>query len=285
MSEEKTIVIIDASQLTEWDFCRYKYKLRYKDFMLPIRKDKNLDIGTVLHEMLRVYYFLKRQGGIDHDKIVECCLRRGRKVVATDSELSPDEIAFLFKMFNDYCTFYRNENWIPLQVEKAFVASAFEDEKYQFLIQGKVDLIVRIPGLSDAVIVDHKKRSRLKSESGLDHQKIVYSKYLNISTFIVNKLGWLKTKPNEEKFRREVISYNEEQIEEWYKEFVMTIKEMIAYEKIDFYKRNPTSCDKWAGCAYKPWCNAPDSRRSSMLGEIYQIGTEWDVSKHLEESE
>ena len=242
-------------------------------------------MGTTIHELLRVYYFLKRTGQIPHDKIVSSCIKRGRQFTSNKSDLSAEDIEFAFNTFRQYSSYYIAEQWIPQDVELSFVAKVFEDESYIFLVQGRVDLTVKIPSLPDIVIVDHKTRSRIKQESKLDNQKIIYSKFLKMSTFIINKVGLLKTKEPKDKFQREVISYSEDYVEEWYKEFIMTLKEMIAYRKLNFYKREPTSCDKWAGCVFKGWCNEEPKRRQTLINEKYIIGDKiWDVGGVLDDS-
>lgn len=283
---EKQIFIIDSSQLSDWNTCHYKYYLRYimneGKGLTPIMREHSLDIGTVIHELLRVYYFLRKQGGIPHEKIVLSCIKRGRYFLGEKSDLSAEDSEFVLSIFKEYCEYYRNETWIPLEVELPFVRKCYEDENYIFLIQGKVDLIVKIPGLSETIIVDHKTRSRFRPESKLDNQKLIYSKFLGIDTFLINKIGLFKTKGSKEKFLRDdPISYSEDFIEEWFKEFVFTLKEIIAYKKLSFFKRNPSSCDKWAGCVYKPWCNEEPERRNGLINMIYKIGEIWDVGKGL----
>ena len=71
-------------------------------------------------------------------------------------------------------------------------------------------------------------------------------------------------------------------IEEWYNELIMTLKEIIAYKKLNFFKRNPSSCDKWAGCIFKQWCNEEPKRREQLINMTYKIGEVWDVGKGLE---
>ena len=286
-STEKQIFVIDSSQLNDWDLCHYKYYLKYiienGMGLHPIQREHSLDIGTVVHELLRVYYLLKRNGGITHDKIVQSCIKRGRIFVSQSSDLSAEDIEFVLYLFKEYCSYYENEQWIPLDIELPFVEKAFEDENYLFLVQGRIDLVVKIPSQPDPIIVDHKTRSRIKEESKLDNQKIIYSKFLGINTFLVNKFGLLKTKSNKERFQRDPVSYTEDYIEEWYEEFVKTLKEIIAYQKINFYKRNATSCDKWAGCTFKQWCNSDRIKRRSLINMTYKVGEEkWDVGKTLE---
>jgi hypothetical protein len=284
MSENKQVFIIDSSQLNDWGLCHYKYYLRYlfsnEQGLRPIRQERSLDIGHITHELLRVYYLLKMRG-LDHDRIVNSCLKRGALYTSKNSDLIVDDISMIFRIFREYASYYQFEQWIPLDVELPFVTTAFEDENYQILVQGKVDLVVKIPGVSDAVIVDHKTRSRIRPESKLDNQKIIYSKFLNIDTFIVNKLGLTKQDPKD-KFHRESITYSADYVEEWFSEFRIAIKEMIAYKKINFFRREPTSCDKYSGCIFKRWCESEPKMRESLIGEVYDIGKKWDVGADLE---
>lgn len=286
MENNKQIFIIDSSQLSDWNTCHYKYFLKHIFYeglgLSPITREHSLDMGSLIHELLRVYYFLKKNGGIEHEKIVESCIKQGRFFSSKSSDLSAEDISFALKLFQEYCTYYETEQWIPQEIELPFVEKAFEDENYLFLIQGRVDLIVRIPTLPDNIIIDHKTRSRMRPESKLDNQKIIYSKFLGIDTFIINKFGLLKTGDSKNKFQREVISYSKDYIEEWYKEFILILKEVIAYKKLNFYARNPSSCDKWAGCTFKRWCNEEPKNREGLINQIYKVGeSTWDVGKEL----
>lgn len=287
--DEKQIFIIDSSQLNDWDLCKHKYYLRHILYegqgLAPISRERSLDIGGVIHELLRVYYFLRKRGGIEHERIVRACIKRGRHYLSKHSDLSAEDSEFVLFTFKEYTDYYRRETWIPQEVELPFVKKIHEDENFIFLIQGKVDLIISIPGIPGLIIVDHKTRSRFRAESKLDNQKLIYSKFLGIDTFIINQIGLFKTKPPKEKFLRpDPISYSEDFIGEWYNELIMTLKEIVAYKKLNFFKRNPSSCDKWAGCIFKQWCNEEPKRRENLINMTYKIGETWDVGKGLEKN-
>src|SRR3990172_6686306 len=144
--KEKQIFVIDSSQLSDWDLCHYKFSLRHimndGRGLSPIVREHSLDIGIVMHELLRVYYFLKKRGGISHERIVEATIRRGRRFLSNSSDLSAEDGAFALLTFKEYTDYYKRETWIPQEVELPFVKKVFEDENFVFLIQGRVDLII-----------------------------------------------------------------------------------------------------------------------------------------------
>lgn len=293
---DKIIIAIDASILDTWDLCKKKYELLHIKHLTQAFKPKSLDQGSLLHLMLKNYYMskklnvLKLKWGEEFKKyeIIDksqfdsdvACESSILIAYSAQSDLSPTQIEEIINVFRGYCVKYKDENWEVLEVEKPFAVSLYDSESLQIIGQGICDLIVNTP--TGKAIVDHKKRSRRVEESSFHHQKLMYPTALEINTFITNKLVFIK---DPDRYQRQIDSYDEEQIDEWKNELIMAVKEMIAFKQVGFYRRNPTSCDKFGGCIFKNFCSKTPSRRDLAIGRDFFIGPVWDVGKQLENNE
>ena len=274
---EKIIVSIDGSTLDDWDMCNKRYELRHIRYLTPAWRAKALDTGSLMHLMLKHYYESKMGADFDFDKTVEEAIQIA---YLTENDLHPAEIEELIYNVRGYFEKYKGENWRVLEVERAFTVTLYDSDDLQILGQGISDLIVDTP--SGLCIVDHKKRSQRSQESPYNHQRMMYTTALGINTFITNKIVFIK---DPDRYIRQIDSFDDEQKDEWLTELVMTVKQMLAYQSIGFFKRNPTSCDKYGGCTYRSFCNKSPSRRELMIGRDLFVGEKWDVGKILEEQE
>lgn len=272
---EKQIVAIDGSTLDAWDQCHKYYELVHIKHLTTANKPTSLDQGQLLHLMLKNYYTMKKdESNFNFTHALESSVAIGYN---TECDLSPSEMEEVISNFRGYCTKYQNENWRILEVEKPFALTLYDTDSLQIIGQGICDLIVDTP--TGLAIVDHKKRSQRREENSFTHQRMMYTWALKIPTFITNKTVFIK---DPDKYMRQIDQFEQEQHEEWLKELVMEVKEILAFKSINFYRRNPTSCDKYGGCIFKKYCNVSASRRELQIGSKFFTGDTWDVGVALE---
>lgn len=276
---DKQIVAIDASTLDTWGMCNKKYELQFIKNLTTPYKNRNLDLGGMIHLMLKNYYTLKRDSqetSFDFRAAVESSVNIA---YTTDSDLPAHEIEEAIYVFRGYCEKYEHENWIIHEVEKSFAVTLFDSESLQIIGQGIADIIGSTESLG-MFIADHKKRSRREEENSLNNQRYMYTYALKIPNFYTNKLVFIK---DPDRYTRQLNTYSLEQHEEWLEEVVMAVKQILAYTKIGFFRREPTSCDKFGGCQFRNFCNIAPSRREGRIGTEFFVGEKWDVGKILEE--
>ena len=289
----KKIIAIDASTLDAWDNCKKYYELRYIKNLQKAYRERNIEYGSLEHLMLKNYYLCKmlnvsklkwNEDFSEYELISDIPFDFSLAVESSiilayqrSSDLQSAEVEETIHIFRGYCDKYRDENWEILVVEKPFAATLYDSELLQIIGQGICDLIVKTPiGLS---VVDHKKRSKRQEENSFAHQRLMYTYVMKIPTFITNKLVFIK---DPDRYMRQTDSYDLDQHREWLEEVVSLVKEMLAYEKIGYYRRNPTSCDKFGGCTFKNFCNKTPSRRELMIGRDFFESEKWDAGKQLE---
>ena len=283
MANEKQVIALDASILDGWDLCKKYYELRYLKHLTQGYRDTNLDRGSLLHLVLKNYYTVLTKEN-DWDRAVESSIAIA---YTEESDLSPVHLEEIIYYFKGYVDKYKGESWKVLldpngepMIERAFAVNLYDSDNLQIIGQGIADLIVETT--TGLAIVDHKKRSKREEENSLTNQRMMYTYAFQIPVFITNKIVFIK---DPDRYLRQTNSYDKEQHEEWIEEVVMAVKEMLAYKKIGFFKRSPTSCDKFGGCLFKSFCNKSPSRRDLMIGRDFFEGERWDVGKVLEKQE
>src|SRR5580692_3984473 len=144
----KANIILDASKIDLFETCPARYNFRYNHNKgLPIiYKNKSLDLGSLAHEGLAVYYKLLRDGVHFSDR-AERALMKVREVSCDpdQSNSEPEEVSNLLISIEQNLDYWRaeDENSLEvLEVESPFAYVLFEDDSVRIIISGKIDLLV-----------------------------------------------------------------------------------------------------------------------------------------------
>lgn len=274
-AKEKKIVAIDSQILDNMESCYHKWYLYNLQNWRPRQKSKSFSKGWLVHEILRVYYQCLIDG-LDWNQAVKATMEVGHeKAIEVSIELQ--EIQECLKTCNEYFVFYRGDKWIPLAVEEPFSYIFYEDSDLIILYEGIVDLRVKTDS-DESLPVDHKTTSRNDQIHPLKNQFIGYCRAHKSPRMVINRIGFQKTLPSNEKFTRVMKSYSRDIQDEWAEEVIHVVRMGIVHHEMGYFPRNFTSCDgKYGPCMFSEVCGTTRDARDWKLKVDFDKSEEsWD---------
>jgi len=274
----KNIVHVDSQILNSIGLCGERYRLEHVLNRRPVSKAEALERGAVMHTMLAHYYRGRKDGRTapeTHGALVEEAIMLGREEAAVaEFDLSQFEQEDL-QTFKDNILHHQYDGWEILDVEEPFTKLLYDSDDLQILYEGIVDLHIK-DAHGEKAVVDHKTEARQSHPFELSNQFQGYQWAFD-SKMIVNKIGFQKTLPFKEKFRRLYFPYKDELLAEWKRDVVDSIRTAIHWHQTKYFPRNRTSCDKYSGCIFQRVCKEEPEMRDYRLNEFYIQTEPWDV--------
>lgn len=281
MSEDNKIIItFDATELDDFDLCQFRWHMVHHRNIGPKNTPTHFELGSLLHYFMELYYGRKKEkGGIEQSDLEEI-IEKGR-MKSLDYSMEVDEVSMTVFQFREYHRYYADETIIPVYIEQPFIVKLYEDDDIIIYITGKPDLVFHYPNSSDLVVLDHKRVTREFEYSPMRNQFLLYCTAIGTDTFVLNKIGFQKSKSPKDRFLRKIMLFNDELKEEWKRETVFIAKQMLLVQQSGYYKRQRTSCEKFNGCFLQRYCTTRPNGREFLIGTEYKIGVKWDVSSTL----
>lgn len=296
----KANIILDASKVDLFETCPKRYWFRHvMNKTLPIiHKARALDIGSLAHEGLAVYYKMLGEG-INFAERSEATLMKIRELSSDPdtSNAEPEEVSNLLRTIEENLDYWRadDENCLEiLAVESPFIYSLFEDESVHLFLSGKIDLLVNYHGIGQQssytkLPIDHKTFSRESMLLRKSNQFINYCSAVESNYLIVNRIGLhdqrvKNPKSAEERFKRLPLSYDPIYMEDWKKNLTaMLLNEYLTCIAQDEWPEKVTSCNKFNRlCEYYSICDSSGAEAKAFHLENDYITVEgWDVTKNL----
>ncbi len=278
-------ITLDATMLSTIMSCPRLSNFRFKQNLVGIKgKSPSLEMGSIVHTILE-YYYKAIIAGASRKEAIDLGFRGGRAYAGDSKEVcnaKPEDIELCFTTMEQYFDYYKNDFWVPLEVEKVKGDILYEDDEIRILWKAKLDVLVDTN--QGIFAVDHKTMKARRESLSLNNQFMGQCILTKTNQMIVNKIGFQTTlKPNE-KFLRPVISYNMDRLMEWQSEILpYYAKLMLMYEEAEYYPPNYTHCEnKYGFCPFKDVCEAPPNLRSDELKSSFKIGEPWDPSNDAE---
>ena len=280
------IVAIDSQRLESMASCARIFDNKFNKNLVPLITPDYLERGSLIHEMLAVYYNLRmhrenwKSNGKTYRDICESCIKAGR-FKGHSMSLAISEIEYTIDIFNQYTDLWENDGWDNIEaVEKSGSKILYTSDNLIILYEVKIDLILKEKNKLRGV--DHKHSQSRRDPNELSNQFKGYCWFLETDEFIVNEVGFQKTVKPVDKFRRHPLLYSKEIIDEWRESVIYYVNLALEWERMGIYPPNYTSCDKFSGCDFKDICKAvPGEYRQFMLNKNFKERT-WDVGKeHL----
>jgi hypothetical protein len=291
----KVNIILDASKIDLFETCpaRYNFRHNHNRGLSIVHKAKALDLGTLAHEGLGVYFSMLASGEHYNDRM-QACLMKIREVNSNpdESNSEPEDVLIICSAVEQSCDYWRaeDENCLEiLTVETPFAYELFSDDTVRIIISGKIDLLVNFRGIGrnasyERLPIDHKTFSRDSLLLRKSNQFINYCNAVESNYIVINRIGLQKTKSAEDKFKRIPLSYDPIYIADWKNNLTrMILNEYLICVAEDYWPEKPTSCNKFNRlCEYYNICDSSgQDAKDNKLENEYVLQTPWDVTKTL----
>lgn len=182
-----------------------------------------------------------------------------------------------------YFDFWKNDSWIPLEVEVTKGEVLYEDDEIRILWKVKIDKMVDTnQGIFPS---DYKTMKQNRNTISLNNQFKGQCLVTKTRQVWIDKIGFQTTLGASEKFKRVPISYSADQLLEWQSmELPFYAKMMLMYNETGYWPPNYTHCEnKYGMCQfYEDVCRADRGMREENLKMHFKIGKKWDIGDESE---
>lgn len=308
----KKNVILDATVLTSLMSCARLTDFRFNLSLQSINgKSNSMECGSILHKFLEVFYGslingVKREAAIGYGMAAAemyiagcpgCTMFKptpeipkplcGHKpndfpgVKNTPKESEGYQIGwhYVLDTCDQYVQFYRNDHWVPLEVEVVKGKILYEDDEVRILWKAKLDWVV---DTNQGIFpVDHKTMKQRRNTNSMNNQFMGQCLVMETRQVIINKVGWQTSLKPEEKFIRTPIPYSAARLFEWQSETLpYYAKLLLMYAETGHFPPNFTNCEtKYGNCNfYEDVCSADPSMREENIKLHFYVGPEWNPS-------
>lgn len=182
-----------------------------------------------------------------------------------------------------YIEYYRNDHWVPLDVEVVKSEVLYEDEEIRILWKAKLDVIM--DNNQGIYPVDHKTMKQRRDTISMNNQFIGQCLLMRTSNAFINKIGFQTTLKPEEKFGRVPVSYAKPRLIEWQSQILpYYAKLLLMYAETGYFPPNFTNCEsKYGKCAFLSVCESNPDMREEELKLHFMVGPEWNPTNDEDE--
>jgi len=200
----------------------------------------------------------------------------GVKNTPKDSEGYKTSWQWALDTCDQYVNYYRNDHWVPLEVETVKGEVLYEDDEIRILWKAKLDLTVDTN--QGIYPVDHKTMKQRRDTISMNNQFIGQCLIMKTRNVFINKIGFQQSLKPEEKFTRSPISYSAARLLEWQSETLpYYAKLLLMYAETGHYPPNFTHCEgKYGNCAFLQVCESDPGMREEELRLNFVVGPEWN---------
>lgn len=183
---------------------------------------------------------------------------------------------FVLDTCQQYLDFYRNDHWIPLEVEVVKSKLLYEDDDIRILWKAKLDLVVDTN--QGIYPVDHKTMKQNRDATSMNNQFMGQCLIQGSRSVFIDKIGFQKTLPPAEKFVRKPVNYTVDRLTEWQGETLPHYAYMLlSYAENGHFPPNFTSCEgKYGKCIFEKVCTSDRNMREHELKQNFMVGPEWN---------
>ncbi len=190
---------------------------------------------------------------------------------------------FALQTCESYIAFYKNDHWVPLEVETVKSKILFEDDEIRVLWKAKLDLTV--DNNQGIFPVDHKTMKQRRETVSLNNQFIGQCMIMGTRNVIINKIGFQKTLKDNERFERSIVSYSSARLMEWTSEILpYYAKLLLMYSEGEYFPPNYSNCEgKYGPCAFKGVCESDPGMREEELKLNFKVTEPWNPVNESDE--
>lgn len=306
----KANIVLDATVLSTVMGCARLTDFRFNHNLIQIGgKSNSLEVGSVVHKYLEKFYqtqidgFSKQQGhiaGMTSANLYATGCKGCSNFVPTETVPKPecdhqpneypgmqttpyeDEKPYqvgwkrALETCEQYYEFYKNDFWVPLEVEIVKGDVLYEDDNLRILWKAKLDLVV---DTNNGIFpCDHKTMKQRRDTLSLNNQFMGQCLVQKTRSVIINKIGFQKTLKPEEKFTRAMVSYSAKRLIEWQGTILpYWAYRLLDYTENDYWPPNFDHCEnKYGGCPFIEVCSVDPDERERELRQNFTVGTPWN---------
>lgn len=182
-----------------------------------------------------------------------------------------------------YNEFYKNDFWVPLEVETVKSKVLYEDDEVRVLWKAKLDLV---SDTNQGIYpIDHKTMKQRRATSKLNNQFIGQCMVMGTRNVIINKVGFQTTLEPKDRFERHPVSYSAAALAEWTSETLpFYAKLLLMYAEGGYYPPNYSNCEgKYGPCPFKSVCESDPAMREEELKNNFIVGPAWNPTNDEDE--
>lgn len=221
-----------------------------------------------------------------HDKHVKVVPECGHQIneypgmmnTPAENETNPKRIGYkwVLETMEQYFDFWKNEFWVPLEVENVRKKVLYEDDTIRILWKAKLDVL--LDTLKGIVPCDHKTMSQNRPNLSLNNQFMGQCLVTDSQSIIIDKIGFQTSLEPEEKFLRPMISYSTARLLEWQSHTLPSYAyEMLTCYETGYWPMRLTYCEnKYGNCNFTKICEADPEMREEKLRQDFMVGEAWD---------
>ena len=315
--QKKRHIAIDATMLSTIMGCGRLVDFRFNHSLLSLNgKSNSLECGNIAHKYFEIYYksiiagFIKSQShgmgmaaaemyargcpGCMHFKPTDeqpkpVCGHKDKEYPGTENTPYEKEKEYqigwkwVLETLEQYFDFYKNDYWVPLEVEIVKGQVLYEDDEIVILWKAKFDL------LSDTTQgiypIDHKTMKQRRNNISLNNQFMGQCILAGTQNMVINKVGFQTTLKPHEKFVRATMSYSHKRLLEWQGTILpYWIYKYLDYLDNDYWAPNFDHCEnKYGNCTFIDVCEADPEERERELKLNFYVGEDWNPTNDEED--
>lgn len=305
----KKNVIMDSQVLTSVMNCPCLTDLRFNhNFISLAGKSNSLECGSITHKFMEVYYGSTIKG-LDKEKAFGFGITAAELYIqscpdCTDFAPTPEKVKpscghhpneypgvkntpkdsadyktgwqHVLDTCDEYHRFYRNDHWVPLEVETVKGEVLYEDDEIRVLWKAKLDLIC---DTNQGIFpVDHKTMKQRRDTLSLNNQFMGQCILMRTRNVFINKIGFQKTLKPAEKFLRPSISYSAARLLEWQGQTLpFYAKMLLMYAETGYWPMQFGQCEgKYGNCNFVDVCTSDPGMREEELKLHFIVGPTWN---------
>lgn len=305
----KKNVIFDATLFNSLACGRF-FDLRHNyNFVQNTGKSNSLECGSIVHTILETY-FNSIIGQIKKSDAIAFGLAAGQQYIAgcihcTDFQAtenvskptcghSPNQFPgvhntpaesegytvgwkWVLETMEQYFDYYKNDFWVPLEVEVVKRDVLFEDDQIRVMWKAKLDVIM---DTNQAILpMDHKTAKQNRDTLDLNNQFMGQCFLMKTRQVVINKIGFQKTLKPEQKFLRPILMYTADRLLEWQSDVVPYYAyRLLEYTESGYFPPDYTRCEgKFGNCVFVDVCKVDRIQRETELNVNFKVGPKWDI--------
>ena len=294
LTPKKHNVILDATVLTSLMACERYIDLRFNKNLIPLSGSGNaIEAGLVVHKILEEYAKAIIEG-VQRNNAIQAGFEAGNVLAATlpsiPQENEKDDRGklktigynWIVETMNQYFKRWQNDSWTPIAAEEVRRTMVYEDDEIRVLWVSKLDRMVDT--FNQGVMpLDHKSMKQNRNAILLNNQFMGQCISAQSVRMCVDKIGFQSSLKPEDKFVRQIMNYNREQLAEQVQTIAYYAKYLVSLNEHGYYPPRYIYCDKYNGCIFRHVCESLPSDRERMLKMHFMVGDEWNPAANEEE--